>query len=256
MYAPLSSFLTEKGYLREYFKWQSQYLGIDMEILAFGHGGHPVLLFPTRTARFFDYENWGVLEGFREKLIAGEVQVFCVDSADQHSFYNKNIKPAERIQKHYAYEKYILMEVLPLIRKKNNRPNALTSAGCSLGAYHAVNLAFRYPQLFTKVVSMSGRYDLSIKLTYFEDLFEGYNDEHIYAHTPTKFLPNIHNPNSLELLRKLDITIVIGEDDAFLMNNNLLHQQLIDKGIEHRYFIWQGEAHKAQYWTQMVKLYF
>jgi len=255
MYTALSSSISPSGYKREYFKWYSNHLQREMELLVFGSSGQPVILFPTRTARFYDYEDWRVVEAFKEKLLAGEIQLFCLDSSDQQSFYNKAIPPAERIIKHGHFEQYILQEVLPFIRSKNNNPH-LISAGCSLGGYHAANIAFRYPLLFSKVVSMSGRYDLTLQLSYFNDLFDGYMDDHIYSHTPTKYLPYIFNPHSLELLRKLDITIVIGEDDAFLQNNNLLHQQLLDKQIPHKYYIWKGEAHKAQYWIQMVQLYF
>ena len=255
MYTALSSVDTPFGYKREYYKWFSQHLQRDMELLVFGTGGQPVIFFPTRTARFFDYEDWKVVEAFNDKILAGEIQLYCIDSADQQSFYNKSILPSERIIRHGHFEQYILQEIMPFIRQKNPNPNFI-SAGCSLGGYHAVNLAFRYPLLFSKVIAMSGRYDLTLRLSYFNDLFDGYMDDHIYSHTPTKFLPHIFNKHSLELLRKLDITIVIGEDDAFFENNNLLHQQLIDKLIDHKYYVWKGEAHKAQYWIQMVQLYF
>ncbi len=255
MYAAISSEVSPLGYKREYYKWYSNHVQRDMELLVFGTAGKPVIFFPTRTARFFDYEDWKVVDAFKEKLVAGEIQLFCIDSADQESFYNKAITPAERIKKHANFEQYVLLELMPFIRHKNPNPQFI-SAGCSLGAYHAVNIAFRYPLLFSKVVAMSGRYDLTLKLSYFNDLFDGHMDDHVYSHTPTKFLPHIFNQHSLELLRKLDITIVIGEDDAFLENNNLLHNQLIDKKIDHKYYIWKGEAHKAQYWIQMIQLYF
>ena len=254
MYTALSSTTTPFCYKREYYKWFSHHLQRDMELLVFGSAGKPVIFFPTRTARFYDYEDWKIVEALKNKLVAGEIQLYCLESSDQQSFYNKSISPAERIIQHGHFEQYILQEILPFIRSKNSNPNFI-SAGCSLGGYHAVNIAFRYPLLFSKVLSMSGRYDLSLQLSYFNDLFDGYTDDHIYGHTPTKYLPHIHNPHSLELLRKLDITIVIGEEDAFLDNNNLLHQQLIDKNIPHKYYIWKGEAHKAQYWIQMVQLY-
>ncbi len=255
MYTALSSSITAFGYKRAYYKWFSAHLNRDMELLVFGASGKPVIFFPTRTAKFYDYEDWKVVEAFKDKLIAGEIQLFCIDSADQQSFYNKSIPPVERIKQHNHFEQYILQELMPFIRSLNNSQQFI-SAGCSLGGFHAANIAFRYPLLFSKVVAMSGRYDLTLQLSYFNDLFDGYMDDHIYSHTPTKYLPHIFNPHSLELLRKLDITIVIGEDDAFLQNNNLLHQQLNEKQIPHKYYIWKGEAHKAQYWIQMVQLYF
>ena len=48
---------------RVYKKEFSQHLQKDMEILIFGHAGIPVLFFPTRTAKFYDYEDWNVIDG-------------------------------------------------------------------------------------------------------------------------------------------------------------------------------------------------
>ena len=42
---------------REYHKWFSPRLGRDMELLVFGHGGLPVLVFPTSGGRFFEFED-------------------------------------------------------------------------------------------------------------------------------------------------------------------------------------------------------
>src|SRR3954470_24503536 len=144
---------------REYHKWFSPELKRDMELLVFGHAGTPVLFFPTRTARFYDYENWKVIDAISGKIDNGNLQVYCVDSIDIETFYCACSHPSQRILRHLQYERYILDEVIPFI-KSNNPNDSLISAGCSLGAYHAVNLALRYPHLFCKVVAMSGRYDL------------------------------------------------------------------------------------------------
>ncbi len=239
---------------RQYHTWFSTWMKRDMELLVFGHAGKPVIFFPTRTARFYDYEDWKVIEALKPQIAAGQMQVICLDSADKDSFYNKDISPAERILKHELFEKYVLFEVIPFIKETNKNPN-LISAGCSLGAYHAVNLAFRYPHLFKKVVALSGRYDITITLPFFADLFDGYRDENIYLHMPSQYVPNIQSPQILRLIKKLEITIVIGEDDAFLENNKQFDEALTSKGINHAFYIWKGEAHKAQYWIEMVKLY-
>lgn len=240
---------------REYVKSYSKSLQKDMEMLVFGEVGKPVIFFPTRTARFFDYEDWRVIDALRPKIENEEIQVYCVDSVDTESLYNKGIPAAERIKRHAFFERYILAELVPYIKRKNTNPYFI-SAGCSLGAYHSTNIAFRYPQFFKKVVSMSGRYDLTLKLTYFDDLFDGYMDDNIYLNMPSKFIPNIKSPEALGMLRNLDITIAIGKEDAFINNNIELHEALLEKQIGHKFYLWDGEAHKAQYWREMVKLYF
>src|SRR5882757_1695407 len=104
---------------REYYKWFSKNLSRDMELLVFGHAGDPILFFPTRTARFYDYEDWQVIDALRKKIETGAIQVYCLDSADNESFYARHIHPAERIFHYFQYEKYILDEVIPFIQQKN-----------------------------------------------------------------------------------------------------------------------------------------
>lgn len=67
---------------REYHKWWSDRLKRDMELLVFGHAGAKVLVFPSRQARFYEYEKLGMVEALRHKIEQGSLQLFCVDSVD------------------------------------------------------------------------------------------------------------------------------------------------------------------------------
>jgi esterase/lipase superfamily enzyme len=170
------------------------------------------------------------------------------------SLYCATKHPAERVRRHLQYERYLLEEVLPLSQHRNPHP-CLMAAGCSMGAFHAVNLAFRYPQLFAKVVGLSGRYDLTQAMGCFRDLFQGYVDQEVYLNTPNRFLPNLHDDFYLAHLRRLDIKLAIGADDAFRSDNHFLSEQLQAKGIGHELHVWAGEAHAPADWQQMVQLY-
>ncbi|MBE7171918.1 MAG: esterase family protein [Williamsia sp.] len=239
---------------REYHKWFSAGLQRDMELLIFGDRGRAVLFFPTRTARFYDYENWRIVEALRHRIDNGELQLFCVDSIDIESFYNQHIHPAQRISRHLQYERYILDEVIPFMRTEN-RGHDLEVAGCSMGAYHAVNFAFRHPHIFTKVVAMSGRYDLTHQLVNFKDLFDGYHNEDIYYNMPLQFVANLEDETILNAVRNTEIILVIGENDPFLFSNQQLSQLLTNKSLPHQFYIWQHDAHRPRYWRHMVQLY-
>lgn len=238
---------------REYAKWHSAALDKEIELLVFGHTGMPVLFFPTRTARFYDYENWRIIDALKDRINNGSLQVFCVDSVDIESFYG-NIHPADKIKRHLQYEAYIINEVLPFIRSKNTN-TGLVAAGCSLGGYHAVNLAFKYPAHFTKVVGMSARYDLTISSQQFPDLLNGYFDENIYFNMPSRFLPNLDDESILAALRKLKVVLAIGKEDPFFENNQHLEKELRNKQIQPDFFVWNEEAHRPRHWRQMVQLY-
>jgi esterase/lipase superfamily enzyme len=118
-----------------------------------------------------------------------------------------------------------------------------------------VNLALRHPSLFCKVVALSGRYDLTRPVGPFEDLFSGYYDEDIYFITPNHFLPNLNDIRLLEGIRRMEITLAVGEHDPFYESNLVLSQALRDKGVRHRLAIWPGEAHRARYWREMIGNY-
>lgn len=239
---------------REYHKWYSSRLQREMELLIFGHSGRAVLFFPTRMARFYDYENWGIVEALRHEIESGQLQLFCVDSIDAESFYNQSVHPIVRIKRHLQYEDYILNEVLPFMRTKNIG-GYFEAAGCSMGAYHAANIALKHPKLFNKVICMSGRYDLTNEIDNFRDLFDGYHNEDIYFNMPRQFIANLHQEADLNAVKNLEIILAIGETDPFINDNREFSSSLWDKGIAHQFNIWDNYAHRPRYWRQMVKLY-
>jgi len=225
-----------------------------MELLVFGKSGTKVLFFPPRMGRFYDYENWRVIKSMQEKIEAGYLQIFCLDSIDTETFYNKKDHPDHRICRHNLFESYVLNEVFPFMGKLNSNPNII-AAGCSLGAFHAVNIAMRHPTKFCKVVGMSGRYDLTFSKAYYDDLMSGFYNDNVYYNMPTQYLKNIEDQFYIKQINKMDIVIVIGKQDLFLENNYRLKSILDSKGISYQFYEWDGEAHKAYYWRQMVKFY-
>jgi len=239
---------------REYHKWYSERLQRDMELLVFGHSGRAVLLFPTRMARFYDYENWGIIDALRDRIYNGELQLFCVDSIDEESFYNGWAHPAGRIYRHIQYEEYILNEVLPLMRCKSGG-NDTEVAGCSMGAYHALNIAMKHPTLFRRAICMSGRYDLTKQIEYFRDLFNGYHNDNIYFNMPLQYVANVQDAYTLDAMRHLEIILAIGQTDPFLANNYEFSQLLWSKGVPNQLYVWDNYAHRPRYWKKMVQLY-
>jgi esterase/lipase superfamily enzyme len=225
-----------------------------MELLVFGNGGAKVLVFPTREGRFFDYENWGMVDALAEPIDRGDVQLFCVDSLDSETFYAGNSTPQSRIARHKQYEQYLLQEVVPLMQSPGENP-FLIAHGCSIGAYHAVTIALRNPGLFGKVVALSGRYDLTRSVGPFPDLFDGYYDREIYFYMPTHFLPQLSWEPDLQALRRTQIVLAVGEADAFRPSTEELSRKLCEKGIANDLRVWEGEAHRPRYWREMVRAY-
>lgn len=225
-----------------------------MELLAFGHAGAKVLVFPTREGRFFDYENWGLVDAVRKPLEDGRLRLYCVDGVDSESLYCRTAPPPARVERHRQFEAYVLNEVIPLMKAENGMPT-LVAHGCSIGAYHAVTLALRHPGLFHKVVGLSGRYDLTRPVGPFEDLFSGHYDQDVYFITPNHFVPNLEDAGLLTALRNTEITLAVGAEDPFHESNRRLSEALAVKGVGHQFAVWPGEAHRARFWREMVPQY-
>jgi len=234
--------------VREYHKWHSPRLGRDMELLVFGHAGLPVLVFPTSGGRFFEFEDRGMVQSLAGKIDAGQIQLFCVDSVDMESWYNKNVPPRWRIARHVQFDDYIIQEVVPLIRQKNWNPR-LVALGCSFGGFHAANFAFRHPDVFTGMLSMSGAFDMSRFLG-------GYHDQDLYLNTPTQYLPNLGDPWFLDRYRRSSYVLATGWDDQCLGQNQRLDGIMNAKGIPHKLFVWDSHnSHDWPTWQRMLDQY-
>jgi len=232
---------------REHHRWFSPALGRDMELLHFGHAGARALVFPTSMGRFYEWEDRGMIGALAEPLERGWLQLWCVDSVDEESWYSRHRHPAERAQRHLQYESYLLHEVLPLSAHRNPHP-FLIATGASFGAYHAANIVFRHPTLFGRVLGMSGMYDI-------KEQTGGWTNETVYFNCPTDFLQHEHDPARLAALRRIDIIIAIGRDDPMRANNEWLSRVLSSKDIWHALRIWDGWAHDWPYWHHMVAKY-
>jgi len=218
-----------------------------MQLLVFGHTGARVLAFPTSQGRFYQWEDFGMVSALRDHLEQGWLQLFCVDSVDGESWYARSLPPEERVHRNTQYDRYLESEVLPFTARHNADPFVITT-GASLGAYHAVNFAFRHPQAVNRVLGMSGLYDIS-------RFADGRSDGEIYFHNPSTYLAGEHEPERLAALRRQDIILAIGRTDQACANNEYLSGLLWSKDIWHALRIWDGWAHDWQYWQRMIQLY-
>jgi len=231
---------------REYRKTFSQSLNREMELLVFGHAGTPVLAFPTSAQRFYELEDHGIVAALEPRILAGQLQLFCVDSVDAESWYNRRVSPRARIARHIQYEEYLLRELVPQITE---RSEGITAFGCSFGGYHAANIALRHPDIFTAMVSLSGAFDLS-------NFLDGYSGQDSYLHLPTWYLPNLADPWFLGRLRRNRLVLATGWDDQCRMQNEQLDQILNGKNIPHLLHVWHAEnSHDWPTWRRMAVEY-
>jgi esterase/lipase superfamily enzyme len=235
---------------REYFRWCSSRLGREMELLVFGHGGLPAIVFPTSQGRFYDFEDRGLVDAVKGKIETERLQLFCVDSVDAESWYSKSVGPRRRMARQKEYDCYIVEEVVPFARGMNTMAQMMT-VGCSLGGFHAVNSALRHPEIFTGALSMSGAFDLK-KLGF----LHGHYDDEVYYNLPLDYLPNLQDARLLELMRRSKYVLATGVHDPCWDDNERLAAVMRAKGIPVRLEVWgEGAGHDWSWWQRMVRAY-
>jgi esterase/lipase superfamily enzyme len=234
---------------REYHKWYSPSLGREMELLLFGHGGAPVLVFPTSMGRFFEYEDRGMIGAVGDRYENGQLQAFCPDSVDSESWYNKSAHPADRVRRHMAYHACIMNEVVPLIRSRNSSPG-ICATGCSFGGYHAMNVALKQPDVFTSCLPMSGAFDI-------KQFLHGYYDENCYFNNPVDYLPNMQDSWFLDRYRANRYVLAVGDWDICRGENERLDGIMNAKSIPHLLDVWGNQVeHDWPLWHRMAQAYF
>ena len=230
---------------RDYHNWYTHRLNRQMELLAFGHAGTPVVTFPTSRNRFFEYENNGMIQALTPKIDVGELQIFCVDGIDNGSWYNKSIHPHDRVQRQVAFEEYILLEVLPFIKGVNGGQK-ITTTGCSLGGYQAMNLSLRHPDVISACITMSGSFDM-------KPFMDGYYDDDFYFNNPVDYLPGTSDPWFLNLYRQIRFVVAAGDADICLGESSKMAHILEAKDIPVTLDVWSGgEFHDWPLWRKMA----
>jgi esterase/lipase superfamily enzyme len=234
---------------RDYVKWYSPSLHRDMELLAYGHAGFPVLVFPTSGGRFWEYEDRGMVRALAPKIDRGELQVIALDSVDQESWYNRGASPADRLHRQNAFDAYLTLEVTPFVRNRTTWGQMATT-GCSFGGYHAINFALRHPDIVTYAVSMSGAFDVPKRF------LDGYYDNNAYFHSPLDYLPNLSDAARLERMRHNYYVMAVGNHDPLFDQNVKLAHHLGTKQIPHKLDVWDGFGHDWPWWWKMADKFF
>ena len=191
----------------EYYKWHSPSIDRDFEMLVFGHGGQPVILFPTSKGSYYQNKDQGMIDCVREDLENGKIRIYCPASIDADSWYNKSVHPSVRAYNHTRYDKLVADEIVRQAQRETGYAKIAT-AGCSFGGYHAVNFAFRHPDLTSYCFPMSGAFDI-------RQFMDGYYDDNVFYNNPADFIPG---DNDAELW-KMGIVLGTAEHDICRSEN-------------------------------------
>ncbi len=233
---------------REIHKWYSPALNKDMEIVVYGHYGTALLMLPTAAADYLEYERFQMIDAIAPIIESGKFKVFSINSINNEAWLNNSMHPPHKSLRHGQFNHYVMSEVVPFIFNHCAGPLPIITTGASLGAYHAMNLFLRRPDLIHGTIAMSGVYDLKAYT-------KGYYDDHVYFNSPTDYLPNLNDEHLLNQMRdNKGIIIASGQGDyedpeASRRMSNILNS----KGIKHWLDIWGYDMpHDWPTWRKML----
>ena len=237
----------------EYHREYSRALGRDMEFKVYGHGGKPVLAVPCQNGRFFDWENFGMIDTLADYLEGGKLHLFTVDTIDAETVSAHGGNPYARVRRHEAWYNYVIEELLPRIRDIHGSGEPLLATGCSMGAYHAANFFFRRPDLFDSVIALSGVYDT-------QEMYGGYMDEVVYANDPCVSLAGMPPDHPyLSLFRQCTLIFCVGQgawEGPLLTGTRRLEGVLRGKGIPAWVDYWGLDVdHDWPWWKKQLRYF-
>ena len=236
-----------------YEKHWSNILGRDMEFKVYGHGGKTVMFVPCQGGRFFDFENFKMLDVWAPWIEAGQCRVFSIDCLDDVAWAAKGADNRWRIENHERWFRYVVEELVPFIYHIAGHNGGIMTFGTSMGAMHAANFYYRRPDIFDSCFAISGLYDN-------KEFFGDYCDDLVYNNCPALFLRNMPQDHwYMDLYNSQKSLIVCGQgawEEPLLESTRLLDTVCCEKGIRTRFEYWGLDVdHDWPWWFKMVEHY-
>lgn len=222
-------------------------------VIRYGHWGRPVLIFPSEAGRAWDFENNGMVDPIAHLIEGGRVKLYCVDSFDHLSWADNRLPTEDRARRHGYYESWVLDTIVPLIDSDSPGHAGIVATGCSLGAYHAVHLGLKRPDVVRVAIGLSGTYDPTA--------WHGWGEmgEATYFANPTAYVANMEGDHLRWVQQNANILLVCGQG-AFevhptqsLPGAHRMAAILADKGIPHEFDLWGFDsAHDWPWWRKQL----
>lgn len=254
------SFMKGKGKTmkEQHNRHYSRHLQREMEMSIYGHAGKPCLVFPPQDGKHGDWKAFGMIDAMADYINDGRIQVFCCDSIDEETWSNQYGDPRQRIERQEAYFNYICEELVDWILDINEadcglRAGKLMTTGASMGGYYAVNCMMRRPDLFDKVLSLSGLFQSD----YF---FHDYHDDLTYANSPLNFLQNMPLDHPyIRMYNESEIILCCGQgawEEQMIDHMHRMQDVFARKGIEAWIDFWGYDVNHDWPWWRRQIVYF
>lgn len=237
-----------------YFREYSYNLDRFMEFKMYGYAGKLCFVFPCQDGRFYEWEDRGMFNIVEDLIKEGKIQFCAVDSIDQET-WSASGDVSHRMWLQERWIHYVMEELVPSALDKAKLPFncKCMTMGASMGATHAANLFFRFPDRFDKVLGLSGVYDL-------DSYFAGYYDGNTFMNNPCSYLSEMDkNHPFINMYNNSQIIFAVGQGNWEEVCKHTLVQlsEILDeKNIEATIDYWGYDVyHDWPWWEVMIKYF-
>ncbi|MCF0258917.1 MAG: esterase [Erysipelotrichaceae bacterium] len=239
----------------QYFKEYSSFLNRDMEFKMYGHAGPLCLVIPCQDGRFYEWEDRNMFKLMGNLIDQGRIQFVTVDSVDRETWSSFG-ETSWRMAQQENWVNYVMNELIPsaLAKAGKSYDEPMMIMGASMGATHAANLFFRFPRRFTRLLALSGIYDMS------PYIYDGNFDGNFYQNNPLSYLPNMDTAHEyIGIYNSNKAIFVVGQgawENECQADLRRLSDVLRGKGIHANINFWGYDIpHDWPSWERQVALY-
>jgi esterase/lipase superfamily enzyme len=175
-------------------RWHSDRIGEEVAVARWGTVGVPVLIFPTAGGDCEEIERFQLIAALEDPLRKGRIKVYSVDSVNGRTFMTSS--DSRRIGWIMtAFDEVIRHEVVPAVRADCRADDIeIVAAGASIGAFNALEVLCRHPDIFRAALCVSGTFDLTRWL-------KGPITSDFFFSSPIHYLPTMPDNDQLARLR-------------------------------------------------------
>ena len=231
-------------------RWFSDRLQDEITLIRWGTFGRPVLILPSAGGDAEEIERNGLVDACGQLLAEGRIKLYSVDSVAGQAMMTKNGPPEHRLWLLNQFHECIRREVVPAIHADlGGQDMDVIAGGASIGAFNAVAVLCRYPEVFSAAIGMSGSYRV-------ERFYDEAWSQDLYFSAPLQFLPSLDGAQ-LEQLRQRFVILASGEGRWENVGETWkMASALGAKGIPNRVDNWGTEwDHEWTTWRAMLPQY-
>ena len=231
-------------------RWYSGRLGHDITVMRWGAVGTPVLVFPSAGGDAGEIERNGLVDACGPLLADGRVKLYSVDSVAGQAMVTKASSVEHRMWLLNQFHECVRWEVVPAIHADlGGQAIDVITAGASIGAFNAVAVLCRYPDVFGAAIGMSGSYRI-------ERFYDEAWSQDLYYSAPLQFVPGLEGPQ-LDRLRQRWVVLASGEGEWEDVGESWRMAEVLGaKGIPNRVDNWGPQwDHQWPTWRQMLPQY-